>query len=156
MSDSLLTEVKTLIQPILDERALTLFDLQFVHERNEKYLRVYIDSDTGVDLDECTYVSERLGEKLDEIDLIKGSYYLEVSSPGAERSLNSLEEMVKHIGENVFVSLYVHIDGEKQYEGKLLNVENALVTIEYKFKHTKKQVDIPYDKIAKARLAVML
>ncbi|SRR5699024_1327820 len=156
MSKSLLENVEKLIEPILDERNLSLFDLEFVRERNDHFLRVYIDKKGGVDLDECSIVSEKLSEKLDEEDLIKGSYYLEVSSPGAERPLKTKQDLIDHIGENVFVSLYVHIDGEKQYEGTLLKVEDDIVTIEYKFKHTKKQVEIPYDKIAKARLAVIL
>ncbi|HLS23389.1 MAG TPA: ribosome maturation factor RimP [Pseudogracilibacillus sp.] len=156
MSKSLLENVEKLIEPILDERNLSLFDLEFVRERNDHFLRVYIDKKGGVDLDECSIVSEKLSEKLDEEDLIKGSYYLEVSSPGAERPLKTKQDLIDHIGENVFVCLYVHIDGEKQYEGTLLKVEDDIVTIEYKFKHTKKQVEIPYDKIAKARLAVIL
>lgn len=156
MSKAILQRVESLLQPILEERELSLFDLEFVHEGKDHYLRVYIDKKGGVDLDECSLVSERLSEKLDEEDFIKGSYYLEVSSPGAERPLRNKEELIEHIGENVFVSLYVHVDGEKQYEGRLLDVEDDIVTIEYKFKHTKKQVEIPYDKIAKARLAVIL
>lgn len=156
MSRMVLPEVEKLLQPILEERKLSLFDLEFVRERNENFLRIYIDKQGGVDLDECTIVSEKLSDKLDEADLIKGAYYLEVSSPGAERPLTSKEDMINHIGDNIFVSLFVHIDGEKQYEGTLLKVENDIVTIEYKFKHTKKQVEIPYDKIAKARLAVIL
>lgn len=153
----MLEAVETLLQPILTEEKLNLFDLEFVRERNDNFLRIYIDKPGGVDLDECSIVSERLSEKLDEqADLIKGAYYLEVSSPGAERPLETKQALIDHIGENVFVSLYVHIDGEKQYEGTLLQVENDLVTIEYRFKHTKKQVEIPYDKIAKARLAVIL
>lgn len=157
VTKSMLEGVEELLQPILAEKDLSLFDLEFVRERNDNFLRVYIDKPGGVDLEECSIVSERLSEKLDaEEDLIRGAYYLEVSSPGAERPLKSKQELIDHVGENVFVSLYVHIDGEKQYEGTLLNVEENLVTIEYRFKHTKKQVEIPYDKIAKARLAVIL
>lgn len=157
VTKSMLEGVEELLQPILAEKDLSLFDLEFVRERNDNFLRVYIDKPGGVDLEECSIVSERLSEKLDaEEDLIRGAYYLEVSSPGAERPLKTKQELIDHIGENVFVSLYVHIDGEKQFEGTLLNVEENLVTIEYRFKHTKKQVEIPYDKIAKARLAVIL
>lgn len=156
VSNTILEEVEKLLQPILNERELTLFDLEFVRERNDNFLRIYIDKAGGVDLEECSIVSERLSEILDEEDLIKGAYYLEVSSPGAERPLNTKQDLIDHIGENVFVSLYIHIDGEKQYEGSLVSVVDDIVTIEYRFKHMKKQVEIPYDKIAKARLAVIL
>src|SRR5690625_4644451 len=156
MTKSMLEEIEDLIQPILTERELTLFDLQFVRERNDNFLRIYIDKQGGVDLDECSIVSERVSETLDEHeDLIKGAYYLEVSSPGAERPLETKEALIDHIGENVFVSLYVHIDGEKQYEGTLLDVKDDIVTIEYRFKHTTKKVKIRYDIIANARLAVI-
>lgn len=155
---TMLEEVEDLLHPILKDRELSLFDLEFVRERNDHFLRVYIDKPGGVDLDECSLVSERLSEKLDENpDLIRGAYYLEVSSPGAERPLRTKQELIDHIGENIFVSLYVHIDGNKEYEGILVNInDDDIVTIEYRYKHTKKQVDIPYDKIAKARLAVIL
>lgn len=156
MSKSYLPDVERLLQPILSERELSLFDLEFVRQGKDNFLRVYIDKPGGVDLDECSIVSEKLSEKLDEEDFIKGSYYLEVSSPGAERPLKTKQDMIDNIGANVFVSLYVHIDGDNQYEGKLISVEDDIVTIEYKYKHTTKQVQIPYDKIAKARLAVIL
>lgn len=156
MSKEYLPEVERLLKPILEERNLSLFDLQFVREGKDHFLRVYIDKPGGVDLDECTIVSEKLSEKLDEEDFIKSSYYLEVSSPGAERPLKTKQDLIDHIGSNVYVTLYQHIDGDNKYEGKLVSVEDDIVTIEYKYKHTKKQVKIPYDKIAKARLAVIL
>lgn len=156
MSKEYLPEVERLLKPILEERNLSLFDLQFVREGKDHFLRVYIDKPGGVDLDECTIVSEKLSEKLDEEDFIKSSYYLEVSSPGAERPLQTKQDLIDHIGFNVYVTLYQHIDGDNKYEGKLVSVEDDIVTIEYKYKHTKKQVKIPYDKIAKARLAVIL
>jgi len=149
-------QVKQLIEPILTERSLTLFDLEFVREGKENFLRVYIDKEGGVDLTECSIVSEKLSEKLDENDPIEGTYFLEVSSPGAERPLKTEQDFQDHIDRNIYVSLYVHIDGEKEYEGILTDFSEGFATIEYKFKHTKKEVQIPFDKIAKARLAVML
>src|SRR5699024_9164190 len=135
-------------EPILEQHELSLFDVEYVKEGNDMFLRVYIDKEGGVDLTDCSLVSEELSERLDEEDPIKSAYMLEVSSPGAERPLK--------IKENIYVSLYMHIDGEKEYEGTLISLQNDVVTIEYKYKHTKKQVEIPFDKIAKARLAVML
>lgn len=156
MSNTILDEVKLLVEPILEERSLTLFDIEYVRQGKDNYLRVYIDKKGGVDLTECSIVSEKLSEKLDETDPIQGAYFLEVSSPGAERPLKTEEDFHNHINENIFVSLYVHIDGEKEYEGILTDFTDGVATIEYKFKHRKKQVQIPFDKIAKARLAVML
>jgi len=156
VSTEIISKVTSLLEPILNEHNLSLFDVEYVQEGKDMFLRVYIDKDGGVDLTDCSYVSEKLSEKLDEEDPIKSAYMLEVSSPGAERPLKTEDDFKRYINENVFVSLYVHIDGEKQYEGILTSFENNIATIEYKFKHTKKQVEIPFDKIAKARLAVML
>lgn len=152
----LLEEIETLITPILTERELSLFDLEYVKEGQDFFLRIYIDKRGGVDLEECSFVSEKLSELLDENDPIKGAYFLEVSSPGAERPLRTKEEFIDHIGEHIYVSLYVHIDGEKEFVGTLLNIEDDLVTMEHQVMHRKKEVEIPYDKIAKARLAVKL
>ncbi len=156
MSKQIIESVTALLEPILEEQELTLFDIEYVKEGQDMFLRVYIDKDGGVDLVDCSFVSERLSEKLDEADPIKAAYMLEVSSPGAERPLKTKEDFKNHLNENIYVSLYLHIDGAKEYEGTLLSFEDDIVTIEYKFKHTTKQVELPYDKIAKARLAVML
>lgn len=156
MSKQLLSSIEEMIQPILDTRGLELYDLKLVNEGPNRFLRIYIDHEKGIDLDECSIVSELVSEKLDKEDPIKGAYFLEVSSPGAEKPLRNLDELKSNIGKNVFVSLYVHIDGEKQYEGILKSVVEDIITIEYKFKAQKKLVELPYDKIAKARLAVML
>lgn len=156
LSEAILNKVEQLLEPILTERGLTLYDLEFVTEGKDAFLRIYIDKSGGVDLTECSLVSERLSEKLDENDPISGAYFLEVSSPGAERPLKTKADFENHIGENIYVTLYVHIDGEKEYEGILQSFTDDLITMEYKFKHRMKQVEIPFDKVAKARLAVML
>lgn len=156
LHNELLVEIESLVAPILTERDLTLFDIEYVKEGQDFYLRIYIDKRGGVDLEECSFVSEKVSEALDEEDLIKGAYFLEVSSPGAERPLRTKEEFADHIGEHIYVSLYVHIADEKEFVGTLVNFANDIATIEYQEMHRKKQVEIPYDKIAKARLAVKL
>jgi|SRR5690625_3625493 len=145
-----------LVQPILEQLGLELFDIKYVKEGPDWYLRVFIDKDTGVTLEECELVSTRLGKELDDHDIIKGAYYLEVSSPGVERPLETKEDFVKNVNKHVFITLYVHIDGEKEFQGVLKSFENDIATVEYQVLSRKKLVEIPYDKIAKARLAVAL
>lgn len=145
-----------LLQPILNENNLELFDIEYVKEGQDWFLRIYIDKDGGVNLDECSLVSEKLGAELDELDIIKDTYFLEVSSPGVERPLKTKQDFLKNINKNIYVSLYVHIEGEKDYEGILTDFKEDIATIEYKVKTRKKTVDIPFGKIAKARLAVVL
>ena len=156
MTKEIIAKVVDIAEPILEKHELSLFDVEYVKEGNDMFLRVYIDKEGGVDLNDCSLISEELSEKLDEEDPIKSAYMLEVSSPGAERPLKTKKDFQSHINENIYVSLYVHIEGEKEYEGTLISLQNDIVTIEYKYRHTKKQVEIPFDKIAKARLAVML
>ena len=143
-----------LVQPILEEKHLELVDVEYVKEGKDWFLRVYIDKEGGIDITECGLVSELLSEKLDENDPIKEAYFLEVSSPGAERPLKTKKDLALNVNKNIHVKLYAPIEGEKEYEGILKEFTNDIVTIEYKVKTQKKQIEIPYEKVAKARLAV--
>ncbi|MFD1066261.1 ribosome maturation factor RimP [Oceanobacillus locisalsi] len=155
MSSKIIDIATELVNPILEEKNLELVDMEYVKEGKNWFLRVYIDKEGGIDIVECGEVSEQLSEKLDEADPIKEPYFLEVSSPGVEKPLKTLEDLKENIGQNVFVKLYEKIDDEKTFEGTLQNVENNTLSIEYKEKTRKKTVEIPYEKVAKARLAVM-
>jgi len=145
-----------LVEPILEERGLDLVDVEYVKEGKNWFLRVYIDKEGGVDIDECGIVSEQLGEKLDERDPINGAYFLEVSSPGVERPLKSKADFEKNVGSNVYIKLYEPINGEKEYEGILTEFTDETAIVVYRVKTREKQAEIPYEKIAKARLAVSL
>lgn len=146
--------VEELVTPILNENELELVDIEYVKEGKNWFLRVYIDKDNGIDIEECGIVSERLSEKLDAIDPIPHNYFLEVSSPGAARPLKKEKDYQKAIGKNVFIKTYEPIDGEKAFEGVLTDYNGETVTVEVKIKTRKKTVVIPFDKIASARLAV--
>lgn len=146
--------VEELAAPILAELGLELIEVEYVKEGKSWFLRVYIDKDTGVDIEECGLVSEKLSEKLDEIDPISHNYFLEVSSPGAERPLKKDKDFEKAIGKNIFLKTYEPIDGEKTFEGTLIHFDGSIVKIEVKIKTRKKMVEIPYEKVASARLAI--
>ncbi|MBP1968067.1 ribosome maturation factor RimP [Virgibacillus natechei] len=155
MSSQVIKTTEELLQPILENKNLDLVDIEYVKEGKNWFLRIYIDKSGGVDITECGDVSEELSEKLDEIDPIQENYFLEVSSPGVERPLKTKEDFEMNIDKNIFVKLYEPIEGEKEYEGILKAFTNDMLTIEYKVKTRNKQVEIPYNKVAKARLAVM-
>lgn len=146
--------VEQLVTPIVDELGLELVDIEYVKEGSSWFLRVFIDKENGVDIEECGIVSEKLSEKLDEIDPIPYNYFLEVSSPGAERPLKKEKDFEKAIGKNVFIKTYEQINGEKTFEGILTQFDGQTVTIQVKIKTRSKSVVIPYEKIANARLAV--
>ncbi|MEH7010710.1 ribosome maturation factor RimP [Neobacillus niacini] len=147
--------VEELAQPIIEELGLELVEIEFVKEGKNWFLRVYIDKENGVDIEDCGIVSERLSEKLDELDPITHNYFLEVSSPGAERPLKKAKDFEKAIGKNVFIKTYEPIDGEKGFEGTLMEYDGETVKIEMKIKTRKKVIEIPFEKVASARLAVI-
>jgi ribosome maturation factor RimP len=154
MSKKVTEIVEEMAAPILEELDLELVEVEYVKEGRNWFLRVYIDKDGGVDIEECGLVSEKLSEQLDEKDPISNNYFLEVSSPGAERPLKKDRDYIKAIGKNVHVKTYEPIDNEKEFEGILKDFDGSHVTLEIKIKTRKKELVIPYDKIAKARLAV--
>jgi ribosome maturation factor RimP len=144
-----------LVTPILDELQLELVDVEFKKEGPNWFLRIFIDSDSGVDLEDCGKVSERISEKLDALDPIQQAYFLEVSSPGAERPLKKETDFKKSVGKNIHVTTYEPIDGEKAFEGLLQSYDGETLSIEVKIKTRKKVYTIPADKVANARLAII-
>lgn len=146
--------VEQLAVPIVEELGLEIVDIEYVKEGKDWFLRVFIDKEEGVDIEECGIVSERLSEKLDEVDPIPHNYFLEVSSPGAERPLKKQADFDKAIGRNVFIKTYEPINGEKTFEGTLIHFDGETVTLQVKEKTRRKEVQIPYEKVANARLAI--
>jgi ribosome maturation factor RimP len=146
--------VEEIASPILNELGIELVDIEYVKEGKDWFLRLYIDKDNGVDLEDCGLASEKVSEKLDEVDPIPHNYFLEVSSPGAERPLKKEKDFQKAIGKHVHVKTYEPIDGEKSFEGKLVEYDGELVKVELKIKTRSKVIEIPIEKVANARLAV--
>ncbi|MCM3672986.1 MULTISPECIES: ribosome maturation factor RimP [Bacillales] len=154
MSKKVTEVVEELALPILEELQLELVEVEYVKEGKSWFLRVYIDKETGVDIDDCGNVSEKLSEKLDEVDPIPQNYFLEVSSPGAERPLKKEKDFLNAIGKNVYIKTYEPILDEKEFEGILTSFDGEEVTIEVRIKTRKKTIVIPFEKVAKARLAI--
>ncbi|MDN6215155.1 MAG: ribosome maturation factor RimP, partial [Lactiplantibacillus plantarum] len=118
--------------------------------------RLYIDKPGGINIEECAMVSDELSEKLDamEPDPIPQAYFLEVSSPGAERPLKKEADFQNAIGKYVHVGLYQKLDGKKIFEGDLTAVTPTTLTIDYLDKTRHKTVTINREQISQARLAV--
>ncbi len=147
--------IEKLVQPIVDDLALELVDTEFVKEGNDWFLRVYVDTPEGdIDIDQCALVSERLSEELDRVDPIKQNYFLEVSSPGAERPLKKEQDFKNALGQYVFIKTYAPIDGMKEFEGYLLSYGPEGAEVEIRIKTRKLTVLIDQKKIALARLAI--
>ena len=123
--------VEKMVTAITDEKGYETVDVEYVKEAGQFYLRVVVDKEGGISLNECEEVSRELSPKLDENDFIEENYYLEVSSPGIDRALKRDKEFVKYKGRDVEIKLYKAIDGVKQFEGELvgLDEENNIVVI---------------------------
>ncbi|RUM58533.1 MAG: ribosome maturation factor RimP [Persephonella sp.] len=140
-------EVRKLILPILDELDLKLVDIEFTKE-NRPILRVYIYDPKGTTIKQCEIVSRRLGELLDNEDLIPYSYILEISSPGLNRKLKNKEEYEIFKGRNIKIVLKEPMDKKNVFTGVLEGLEDDKVLI----KDNDKLIKIDLDNISKARL----
>lgn len=145
------TVVEEMIDSFLDENGYELVDVEYVKEGSNWFLRVFVDKEGGIDIEDCGRISEVLSIKLDENDPIKDAYFLEVSSPGAERPLKKPDEVRKAVGKHVFITTYEPINKLKEFEGTLLSFDGETVVVEI----GSKQHEIPYAKVAGARLAII-
>lgn len=123
-------KVENLIEPKVQELGYNLYDVEYVKEGKDYFLRIYIDKDTGITLDDCEIVSNSITEILDNADYIKEQYFLEVSSPGVERVLKKDKHLKSNIGANVQVKLFKPLNGQKQYEGILKDFDSNNIKIE--------------------------
>ncbi|MEF9971917.1 MAG: ribosome maturation factor RimP [Oscillospiraceae bacterium] len=122
--------VSELARPIAEQFGCELWDVEYVREAGQWYLRVFIDRESGISIDDCEAVSRALDPILDEKDPIESNYIFEVSSAGLERNLHKPEHFLRFIGENVEVKLYTQVEGAKQYSGTLTAFDKGAVTID--------------------------
>lgn len=132
MTNELMNKLNDLIKPIVEKAGYELYHLEFVKEGGEDYLRVYIDNEQGIILDDCVKVNKLVSEALDVEDLIKDFYYLEISSPGIERVLHNDKHLQKYMGFNVKIKLKNLVKGKKKLEGILkgFDEENIVINLE--------------------------
>lgn len=151
MKKNIATEIEQIVLPITEANDLELVDVEYVKEGGEFFLRVYIDKEGGVSLNECELVTRALNPILDEKDPIKDNYYLEISSPGLDRPLKKDKDFVKYQGRDVEIKLYKSIDGSKLHEGELVGLteeKNIKVIID------NKEVEFNKKDVALIRLAI--
>jgi len=123
--------VEELIKDKIENIGYSLYDVEYAKEGPNYYLRIFIDSEKGIDLNDCEKVSNEINEKLDEADYIKEQYYLEVSSPGVERILRKDRHLEQNIGKQVEAKLFKKDEnGSKNYIGELKKFDEETVTID--------------------------
>ncbi len=133
---------------VADELSMFLVDASLDKEAGEKFLRLYIDKEGGVSIDDCEKFSRAFEERFDEIDPIGDAYCLEVNSPGVDRTLKTEREFSHYLGRDVDVKLYSAIDGMKEFSGKLTAYENNTAKIDI----GTKELDIPVSKAVYIKL----
>ena len=123
-------KVYELALPVAERQGVEVWDVEYVKEAGQWFLRVYIDKAGGIGIDECERMSRELDPILDEADPIPGSYTFEVSSAGAERQLKRPSDFERFLGAKAEVKLYRGVDGRKEFIGNLAGYENGAVTLE--------------------------
>ena len=145
MAGRIEAEVEKIVEELLENTALELVAVDYAKER-DWYLRVFIDKEGGVDLDDCQDLSRKLEELLDAQDLIKTSYILEVSSPGLDRELKKPRDFQREMGKDIDVSLFAPLDGKKVVTGPLSAYDGETINVG--------DMAIPMDKVAKVNLHI--
>ncbi len=143
--------VSELVQPFLTEHGYELIDVEYVKEASNWYLRVYVDKEAGIDVEDCGLISDYLSAKLDENDPIPNAYFLEVSSPGAERPLKKTEDFLKAINKHVLITTSEPFEKLQEFEGTLIQFDDQFAVVKIK----KREYAIPRQLVAGARLAIL-
>lgn len=134
--------------PVVNAEGYEIYDVEYVKEGPHWFLRLFIDRDEGVNVDDCETISRALSAIMDEKDYVQTNYFLEVSSPGIERNLRQEEHFDAAICEKVRIKLYKDIDGTKEIEGELVAADRVGITVQTE----NAQVEIDKKNIAKANI----
>jgi ribosome maturation factor RimP len=140
-------KVKELLLPILEERDFKLVNIEFIPSKRP-ILRIYIYNPEGTSIDDCEWVSKRIGALLDVEDLIDKAYVLEVSSPGLDRKFKNIEEYDIFKGRDVVIKTKEPINEKKVFKGTLLGLEDEKV----KIKENEETVEIPLENVSQTKL----
>lgn len=146
-NDALVTQIYEMVKPIADELTYEIYHIEYVKENGEYYLRIYIEKEGGITLNDCEALSRRVSDIMDEKDPIEEAYFLEVSSPGLNRNLFTESHYKRFVGREIMVKLTKAIDGKKNIKGilKEVNEENIIVEADT-------LISIPKEKIKGANI----
>ena len=124
-------KVEKLLKDTIESLGYELYDVEYVKEGKNYFLRIYIDKPEGIDLKDCEKVNDAISDKLDEANYIKEPYFLEVSSPGVERVLRKDRHLEQNMGEEIEIKLFKKDEnGKKEYQGILKNFDEDKIILE--------------------------
>ena len=146
MANKIELRVEEIVNEIIAGTEYELVDVEYTMER-DWYLRIFVDKAGGIDLDDCQYLSEKIGAILDKEPLLKDAYILEVSSPGIDRVLKKDRDFLREAGKVVDVTLYAPLNGKKNFTGTLEGRDE-------KFLKLKEMEPLPREKVAQVRLHI--
>ena len=149
--EAITKRLKEAAEPVAEELGFELVDLIFVDARRRPTIRVFIDKDGGVSLDDCASVSRRLGDRFDELDVTPGPYNLEVSSPGAERPFSSLSQYRRSLNKPVEIVLSEPIDNQSHLRGMLVEVDEARIVVQ---PEKGRPIEVPLARVKRANRVV--
>jgi len=143
-------KTETLITPLIKANNFELVDVEYVKEGSTSYLRVYIDKEDGITVEDCTLLSREFNLILDEKDYIDDTYIFEVSSPGLMRPLKKDKDFQRNLGKQVEIKLFKSLDKQKEFEGELksFDKDNIVVMMEDEKEITFKRIDIALIRLA--------
>ena len=141
-----------LVLDIINGTEIELWDVEYVKEGSEFYLRVYIDKPGGITIDDCVEVNRALNPKLDEEDFVEEAYTLEVSSPGLTRKLKKDRDFEKSIGKLVHIKLYKAESGSKEFIGRLVSFDEEKIVIKSDDGDDDSEVSLDRSNVSSARL----
>lgn len=121
--------VEELVTKPINELGYKVYDVMYVKEGKDNYLRIFIDKESGISLDDCEKVNNAITDMLDEADIIKDQYFLEISSPGVERHIRKDKQLEEHIGKDINVRLFKPIDKQKELTGTLQKFDDEQVVL---------------------------
>ena len=136
--------VESLIESTVNDLGYELYDVEYAKEGKDYFLRIFIDKETGIDLNDCEKVNDGINDLLDQADYIKEQYFLEVSSPGIERILKKDKHLESNIGSLVEVKLFKTIDKKKVLQGilKEFNKESIVIEAEENIEISRKDISV--------------
>ena len=134
-------KVEKLVKEPIEKIGYKLYDVEYSKEGKDYFLRIFIDKDNGIDLNDCEKVNDAISNILDEANYIKEQYFLEVSSPGIERILRKEKHLEKNIGEEINIRLFKKDEnGLKEYQGILKNFDNEFIELQDSVKIERKNI----------------
>lgn len=144
-------KIEELVTKPINDLGYRVYDVMYVKEGKDNYLRIFIDNDEGISLNDCEKVNDAITDMLDEADLIKDQYFLEISSPGVERNIRKDKHFEESIGKEVNIKLFKPLDSkEKEITGILKSFDNDNINIELE---DKNEIIIPRSNISSIKWA---